>query len=346
MEFGDARKLSRSAQDAIRRMAVQAVVVGGMTQTKAAKVFGASRTSVCLWVKSYRKEGEGALQSKPKGRPKGGKLTSRQMESIRKSVIGKHPDQLRLPGLLWTRDLVRLLILRRFGISLSRWTIGRCLKSWGLTPQKPAKRALEQNPAQIKYWLENKYPAIQQQAIAEGAKIWWGDETGLRSDHQTGTTWGEKGKTPIIKSSGKRFSCNAITAITNHGDLSFMVFEGKFTVKIFLEFLSRVLKQQAGRKVFIILDRHSVHRAKKIEEWLKEQEGMIKLFFLPAYSPELNPDELANQDIKSNIFREGRAKDKPELMGKLRSFLRSRQRRPAKLQKYFEGKYVAYAKAV
>ena len=132
IEFGDARKLSRSAQDAIRRMAVQAVVNGGMTQTNAAKVFGASRTSVCLWVKSYRKEGEEALQSKPKGRPKGGKLTSRQMESIRKSVIGKHPDQLRLPGLLWTRDLVRLLILRRFGISLSRWTIGRCLKSWGL----------------------------------------------------------------------------------------------------------------------------------------------------------------------------------------------------------------------
>ena len=125
MEFGDARKLSRSAQDAIRRMAVQAVVNGGMTQTNAAKVFGASRTSVCLWVKSYRKEGEEALQSKPKGRPKGGKLTSRQMVSIRKSVIGKHPDQLRLPGLLWTRDLVRLLILRRFGISLSRWTIGR-----------------------------------------------------------------------------------------------------------------------------------------------------------------------------------------------------------------------------
>jgi len=125
-----------------------------------------------------------------------------------------------------------------------------------------------------------------------------------------------------------------------------MVFEGRFTVKIFLEFLSRMVKQQAGRKVFLIVDRHSVHKAKKIEEWLAEREDKVKLFFLPSYSPELNPDELANQDIKSNIFREGRAKDKPELMGKMRGFLRSRQRRPARVQKYFEGKHVAYAKAV
>lgn len=337
MDSSDARKLSRSAQDAIRHKAVKAVVEGKMTQTKAAVVFGVSRTSVFLWVKAYRRGGDAALASKPKGRPKGRKLSKKQEESIRKSVLGKHPDQLRLPGLLWTRDLVGDLIERRFDIRLSRWTVGRYLKQWGLTPQKPAKRALEQNPAQVRYWLDHKYPSIQRQAKAEGAKIWWGDETGLRSDHQTGTTWGEKGKTPIVK----RFGCNAVTAITNQGDMRFMVFDGRFTVKIFLGFLERMLKQQAGRKVFLILDRHSVHKAKKVEQWLEGREDKIRLFFLPAYSPELNPDELANQDIKSNLFRTGRPDDKPKLMGMLRGFLRSRQRRPSKVKRYFEGKFVS-----
>lgn len=152
--------------------------------------------------------------------------------------------------------------------------------------------------------------------------------------------------TPVVKCSGKRFGCNAITAITNQGDLSFMVFEGRFTVTVFLEFLERMVKHQEGRKVFLIVDRHSVHKAKRVMEWLSGHEDKIRLFLLPPYSPELNPDELANQDIKRNIFRDGKAKDKPELMGKLRGFLRSRQRRPHNVKNYFEGKYVACAKAV
>ena len=317
-----------------------------MTQTEAAEIFGVTRTSVCLWVNAYRRDGEAALQSKRKGRPGGGKLSATQEASIRKSVLGKNPGQLRLPGLLWTRELVAELIERRFGIQLSRWTVGRCLRQWGLTPQKPAKRALEQNPAQVAYWLEHKYPAIKRQAAAEKGKIWWVDETGLRSTHQTGTTWGEKGNTPLVKMSGERFGCNAITALTNQGHLSFMVFEGRFSVPVFQDFLERLVKQQAGQKIFLIVDRHSVHKSNTIEKWLAARKDTIELFFLPAYSPELNPDELVNQDIKRNIFRTGKAKTKPELMNKLRGFLRSRQRRPAKVKRYFEGKYVTYAKAV
>jgi transposase len=345
MEIKDGRKLSRSAQDDIRKKAVNAVVTGKMTQTQAAQIFGISRPTVCIWVNAYRREGEKALQSKPKGRPVGGKLTKAQEASIRKSVLGKNPGQLRLPGLLWTRDLVGELIERRFGLSLSRWTVGRYLRRWGLTPQKPAKRALEQNPAQVRYWLETKYPAIQRQALQEKGKIWWVDETGLRSTHQTGTTWGEKGNTPLVKMSGERFSCNAITAITNHGNMSFSVFEGKFTIPVFLDFLGRLLKQHGEQKIFLIADRHSVHKSSKIEKWLSDKKEKIEMFFLPAYSPELNPDELVNQDVKRNIFRNGKAKTKPELKHKLRSFLRSKQRRPGKVQNYFKGKHVSYAMA-
>jgi transposase len=345
MDIRDGRKLTRSAQDAIRRKAVQAVVSGRMTQTAAAQVFGVTRTCVCLWVKAYRTGGEAALQSKRKGRPGGGKLTKVQEESTRKSVLGKNPGQLRLPGFLWTRDLVGELIERRFGVKLSRWTVGRYLKQWGLTVQKPAKRALEQNPAQVAYWLKHKYPAIQRQAVREKGRIWWVDETGLRSTHQTGTTWGEKGKTPLVKISGKRFGCNAITAVTNQGNLSFSVFESSFTAEIFQNFLERLVKQQAGKKIFLIVDRHSVHKSKRIAKWLSERKEQIEMFFLPAYSPELNPDELVNQDIKSNIFRKGRATTKLELMGKLRSFLRSKQRSPEKIKSYFKGEHVSYAMA-
>ena len=345
MEITDGRKLSPSAQAAVRRKAVHAVISGKVTQTKAAEIFGVTRTSVCLWVKAYKLEGEEALRGGAKGRPAGGTLTKVQEASIRKSVLGKNPGQLRLPDLLWTRDLVGDLIARRFKIRLSRWTIGRMLKQWGLTPQKPAKRAVEQNPAQVRYWLEHKYPEIRRQAVMEKGKIWWVDETGLRSTHQTGTTWGEKGVTPLVRMSGKRFGCNAITAITNQGSLSFMVFEGRFTVPVFLDFLERLVKQQAGQKIFLIVDRHSVHKSARVEKWLASRKEQIELFFLPAYSPELNPDELVNQDVKRNLFRTGKAKTKPELMKKLRGFLRSKQRRPYAVKNYFKGKYVSYAQA-
>ena len=170
------------------------MVMDGKSQTEAAKVFGVSRTAACLLAKAYRENGEKALKTKRQGRPKSGRLNRERMGAVKKSILGRCPDQLRLPGLLWTRDLVSELIERRYGIDISRWTAGRYLKAWPLSPQKPAKRALERNPAQASDWLKRKHPEIRRQAKEENARIWRGDETGLRSDHQTETTWGEKGR--------------------------------------------------------------------------------------------------------------------------------------------------------
>jgi transposase len=261
-------------------------------------------------------------------------------------VLGKNPGQLRLPGFLWTRDSVGLLIFRRFGITVSRWTVGRYLKNWGLTVQKPAKRALEQNPAQVRYWLQTKYPAIVRQAATEKGEIFWADEMGLRSDHQTGTTWGEKGHTPIVRKSGDRFGCNMITAITNRGTMSFMVFTGKFSAPVFRLFLNRLILHHAGRKVFLIIDRHPVHRSKKIQEWLEKHKKAIEVFFLPAYSPELNPDELLNNATKQGVAGKIRASNRKELTASMRAYLRSTQRRPKRVKSFFDGKHVAYAKAI
>jgi transposase len=341
MKKVDARSISSSAQEQLRRLAVKAVL-DGKKQKEVAKLFGVTPQTICVWVKAYRLQGQGALKSKRKGRPPGGKLKPWQAAQIAKAVVDHHPEQLKLPFYLWTREAVALLMKRRFGVQVSVWTVGRYLKRWGFTPQKPARRAWEQNPEQVRQWLEKEYPTIRRQAQREKAQIFWGDEMGLRSDHAVGRSYGLKGQTPVILATGQRFGCNMVSAITNQGRLNFMVFKERFTAQVFLEFLRRLVRQSA-RRVYLIIDRHPVHRSRKVKNWVKENEARIRLVFLPSYSPELNPDELLNQDVKSNALGRQRPGDQIELMGKVRSYLRSRQCKPDIVANYFMGKHVLYA---
>jgi len=341
MEKVDARSISSSAQEHLRQLAVKAVL-NGKKQKEVAQLFAVTPQTISKWVKAYRLGGQVALKSKPKGRPQGGKLKPWQAAQIAKTVIDHHPEQLKLPFYLWTREAVALLIKRRFGIQLSVWTVGRYLKRWGFTPQKPARRAWEQNPEQVRQWLEKDYLQIRRQAQKEKAQIFWGDEMGLRSDHAVGRSYGLKGQTPVIMATGQRFSCNMISAITNQGCLNFMVFKERFTAQVFIEFLRRLLRQN-DRRVYLIIDRHPVHRSHKVKDWVEEHEERLRLIFLPSYSPEINPDELLNQDVKSNALGRQRPGDQPELMGKVRSYLRSRQCKPDIVANYFQGKHVQYA---
>jgi len=218
MKTKDARTLPREAQEALRRRAVVAVQ-SGMTMVDAAKAFGVSRYAIHLWIKAYRQEGEEGLKNRRKGPAKGfgKKLSAKQEKKVKECVMGKHPEQLQLPFYLWTRQAVRELIQDKFGIEIGLSTVGGYLKAWGFTPQKPVRRAFEQNNAAVQRWLTEIYPGIAKQAKEEKALIYWGDETGLRSDHQTGRSYGLKGKTPVIPSTGQRFSINMISAITNRG---------------------------------------------------------------------------------------------------------------------------------
>lgn len=339
----DARSLVPKAQERLRQLAVKAVL-DGKKHVEVAKLFGVTRRAVSNWLRAYRNGGIPALKAKPKGRPKGGRLLPWQAAQIAKTVIDHHPEQLKLPFYLWTREAVAQLIRRKFGLQVSLTTSGRYLKRWGFTPQKPVRRALEQNPQKVRNWLEEEYPAIRQQARSEKAQIFWGDEMGLRSDHAVGRSYGLRGQTPVIVATGKRFGCNMISAITNQGQLNFMVFKGRFIGKVFLEFLRRLVRQ-SKRRVFLIVDRHPVHRAKKVKQWLEEHGEQIRLFYLPGYSPELNPDELLNQDVKSNTIRKNRPSQQDELVKNLRSYLRKRQMQPHIVVKYFQGKHVQYAAA-
>jgi hypothetical protein len=265
-----------------------------------------------------------------------------QAATVVRLIEDRCPDQLRLPFALWTRQGVRQLIADRYGIELSVWTVGRYLRHWGFTPQKPLRRAYERDSAAVQKWLSVEYPAIRRQAKAEGAVIYWGDQMGLRSDHQAGTSYGRRGCTPVIPGTGQRFGCNMMSAITNRGQLAFMVFKCRFPTQVMILFLARLVRHARG-KVFLIVDGHPVHRARGVARWLAEHAERIEMFLLPGYSPELNPDELLNNDVKSNAVGRRRAPDQAELVAGVRSYLRGTQHRPDIVVNYFQEEHVRYA---
>jgi len=339
----DARSLGPEAQEALRRRVVQAVR-GGMKQTEAARVCHVARPTVNRWVGTAERGTLRALRARKRGRPPGTQVSARGAARVVRQIVGRCPDQLRLPFSLWTREAVQQLLERDFGLTVSVWTVGRYLRDWGLTPQKPVTRAYEQDDVAVRRWLEQTYPAIRAEAAACGGEIHWGDEMGVRSDHHAGRSYGRRGQTPVVPATGQRFRCNVISSLTNRGRLAFMVFREGLTAAVFLRFLRRLVRL-VRRPVFLLVDRHPVHRAKRVTRWLHAHPDDLRLFFLPGYSPELNPDEFLNHDVKANAVGRRRAHDEAELIGNLRTDLRITQKHPAIVQRYFHAPSVCYAAA-
>jgi len=326
--------LAPPALHLLRRQAVRAVL-GGMSQTDAARTFGASLRAISKWMRLDREGGLRALTLKRRGRRPGeGRLSATRAVRIRSMIVGKMPDQLKLPFYLWTRAAVASLIVRKHRIAVSLVTVGRYLRAWGLSPQKPVRRAYERNDAAIARWLKREYPAIARQAKREHAVIYWGDEMGLRSDHVTGTSYVPIGRTPVVRATGQRFGCNMISAITNKGELAFMVFQGKFKAPVFVTFMQRLLKQVVG-KIYLIMDGHPVHKSGKATRFAASHSSRLRLIRMPGYCPELNPDELLNQDVKTNGLGKSRPTNRIELMAIVRSHLYRRQKQPQVITNLF-----------
>lgn len=341
----DARTLDLFGKEDLRRRVVRAVVGEGLSKAKAARVFGVSRTSVHAWVSLYELQGADSLTPGRPGRPRGGgQLQGWQAATIVNLITNRCPDQLRLPFALWTREAVRDLIDMRFGIHYSLGMMGRLLRRWGFTPQKPVTRAYERDDDAIRHWLQYEYPALRRRAKRENAEIYWEDETGLRSDHLAGRSYSPRGHTPVIVSTGKRFGCNVISAVNNLGKMRFRVFRGSFTQKVMMDFLER-LTRDAKRKIIVIADGHPAHKGRRVQQWLASRAGQCELVLLPGYAPELNPDELLNQDLKSNVFSAGRPYTPNEMIGQTRSYLTATQKRPDIVRSYFNEAHVYYASA-
>ena len=294
--------------------------------------------------RAYLAGGWSAVNVKPRGRKRGEgrQLTPEQEAEIRRLICDKTPDQLKMGFALWNRQAVVQLIQDRLGVQLPIRTVGEYLKRWGFTPQKPIKKAYEQRPAEVRKWLDEEYPKIATRAKTEGAEIHWGDETGLRSDDVRGRGYGPKGQTPVVRVNNKREGLSIISTVTNQGKVRWKVFDGAMNADILIDFFKRLIKD-AKRKVYLILDNLKVHHARRVKDWLADHEEQIEVFYLPSYSPELNPDECLNADLKDRVTRRAPARSKAQLKKAAISPLRKLQKSPRRVRKYFEHKPVRYA---
>ncbi|MCP3687795.1 MAG: IS630 family transposase [Gammaproteobacteria bacterium] len=343
MKTEDARTLPAQVQEEKRKQAIR-LYERNHQYKEIASLVGVHFETIGKWVRAYRAQGREGIVSKKHGRKPGSgrALNTEQAQIIQRLIIDKRPDQLKMTYALWTRKAVKELIEQELGIKLAIRTVGNYLSQWGFTPQKPLKKAYEQSPTKVKKWLEDEYPQIKEKAKDEGAEIYWGDETGLRSDSQHGRGYAPRGKTPVIRLSAKRTSTNMISAITNQGKVRFQVYDGNMNAKLLIGFMKRLIKD-AKRKVFLILDNLRVHHAKVVKAWLAEHEELIDVFYLPAYSPELNPDEYLNCDLKVGVHSKAPARNNKQLKGKVISHMRMLQKTPARVEKYFQHRKIQYA---
>ncbi|MEO6697675.1 MAG: IS630 family transposase [Gammaproteobacteria bacterium] len=343
MEKQDARTLSMQALADRRRRAVR-LREKGVQVNDVAHACELSRGTVIAAHKAYRLGGWAGVALKPRGRPRGvgRRLSAEQESEVQKLICDKTPDQIKMPYALWSRRAVMELIGQRFKIKLPVRTVGLYLSRWGFTPQKPMKKAYEQRPADVKAWLANSYPAIAGRAQAEGAEIHWGDETGLRSDDVRGRSFAPKGKTPVVRVNSKRENVGLISTVTNQGKLRWMVLNGALDSDQLIAFLKRLVKD-AKRKVFLILDNLRVHHAKLVKAWLAIHTDEIEVFYLPSYSPELNPDEMLNADLKQAVTTKAPARTKGQLLKATTRHMRKLQKSPERVKSYFEHAPVKYA---
>ena len=343
MEKTDTRKLKPEVQQELRNQAIR-LRKSGMAYKQIGEIVGVHPTNVCKWWKAYEQGGHKAVKHKKRGRRKGAcrTLLEDQERELQRAIKDRCPDQLKLPFSLWTRIAVQQLVKQLYSIQMPIRTVGEYLKRWGYTPQKPLSRAYEKNPKAVKQWLDESYPAIAEKAQTEGAEIHWGDETGLLNNAYYHRSYAPAGKTPVVQLPAKRERISMISTVTNQGKVRFMLYEDAMNAKTLIRFMSRLVKD-ADRKVFLILDNLRTHHSKPVQEWLESHEHEIEVFFLPSYSPELNPDEYLNRDLKLNVHKGKPARTKQQLKRKTIGHLRKLQKLPKRIMKYFKDPNIAYA---
>lgn len=343
MEREDARSLPEAAREEKRKQVIR-LRRRGATYVEIADQTGLSKTSVFNICRRVEERGPSGTRERQRGRREADArhLSADQEQDLQRVIGDKTPDQLKLPFALWSRTAVQQLIHDRCGVKLAVRTVGNYLARWGFTPQKPMKKAYEQRPAAVRQWLDEEYPVIAERAKAEGAEIHWGDETGLRSDDVRGRSYAPKGQTPVIRVNARREGLSIISTVTNQGKVRWKVFDGALNTDLLIDFFERLIKD-ADRKVFLILDNLRVHHAKLVKAWLADHQTQIEVFYLPSYSPELNPDEMLNADLKHAVTSKAPARTKGALRKAAISHLRRLHKSPARVRKYFQHQPVKYA---
>ena len=341
MRTNDARSLDHATLETMRERAVRSVQSGESPEV-VARVIGVNRSTMYGWLAQYRRGGWRALKAKPLfGRPP--KLDGKKLKWIYNTVTQKNPLQLKFAFALWTREMVAKLIQDKFKISLSLVSVGRLLAQLGISCQKPLYHALERDEGLVQKWLKQEYPKIKARARREKADIFFGDAAHMRSDHHAGRTWGKRGETPVVVSSGARYSMSLISAVTSRGHMRFMIKEkGGVNADVFIEFLTRLMTGSKNR-IFLIVDRGPAHVAKKTKAFVASLGGRLRLFYLPPYSPERNPDELVWKHLKDDTVGRASIVSFGDFKYKVRSSMLCLQRSPAKIRAFFQKPSLRYA---
>jgi transposase len=339
----DARQLSDEALEVLRLRALRGVDLG-FTEADMADVLGVSRDTVCRWWTAYTSGGVDALPHDRSGRPPGSGrlLTDEQASRIRSLIDQNTPEQLGIHSALWTRRAVGELIHKEFSIDLAERTVGEYLRRWGYTPKKPQRHARKQDPDEVAKWLEETYPAIEKQAAEEDAEIHWCDEMGMAADHHPGTGYSPKGQPATMEVPGPHIRMNQISTVTNEGSVRFMTYTGAMNDALFMVFLGRLLRTTT-KKILLITDHLKAHEDDRVSEWIEAHHDRIQLFYLPKYSPEMNPVEYLNNDMKETVNAEGLPDNKATLRSRMQRFMRKLYHLPEHVMSYFLHSSVQYA---
>jgi transposase len=340
MKALDARKLSHDKLTELRRRAVTAVQ-NGESPEDVARILGVNRASVYNWLAMYRRGGWSALDARRRGGRKP-KLAAKQIEWVYRTVTLGDPRQMKFPFALWSTKLLAAAIAKQFGIKLSKASVCRLLHQLGLSPQRPLWRAYQRDPKAVDQWLKTQFPAIRAAAKKAKGEVWFADEAGIRSDAHSGTTWAPKGHTPIVSTTGARFGLNVISAVNRRGALRFMCVEGKVNADVFIEFLDRLVKS-AGHPVFLVVDGHPTHKAAKTRRFVESLKGQLHLFYLPGYSPNLNPDELVWNNLKNHGTGRKAITGPDQLKKLVVGHLRSMQKNAELIRSFYQMPSTRYA---
>ena len=345
IDKNDARKVDSKTLQYLRDRTIK-LRESGISNIETATILGLSIITTSRWYSKYKKDGEKALKVQKTGRPKksGKRLSDEQESKIIRMLIDTNPQQLQFKFALWTREAVRQLIKQEIGEELPLSTVGDYLKKWKFTSKKPIKRAYERKDEKTKDWLEEEYPKIKVQAKAEGADIWWADETACISvptNLKGYAPIGSKNK-PVLKHPARKFKINMISAITNTGKTMFALYDESVNVEKFINFLQKVI-ESSERKVYMIVDNLRVHHAKLVTAWIEKHKNRIAIFYLPPYSPDYNPDEYLNQDYKRNANKNRIPTNLTELRENTENYMDNLIKDTQKVSNFFKHPSISYA---
>lgn len=340
------KKLNATERHAFRKLCALKYEAG-QTQAEISRELKIADPTINRWIKALDKANGNVdeLKEKPRGRVPGttGLLNEEQKKDVAQVIKDKTPDQMKFNFALWTSRAIAQYLRSTYKIKIADRTVRAYMQAWGFTPQRPIRRAYEQNPKLVEEWKAKQYPEIVKRAVEENAEIQWADETCVKANAHRPRGYAPKGKTPVAKiPANQGLKVNMISSITNQGKLRFMILPQAMNTQLFKQFMKRLIKD-SPKKVFLIVDNLRVHHAKALKPWLEEHKDEIELFFLPSYSPDLNPDEYLNNDLKQSMNQKAPANTQKSLERKVRSHLMNRQRQPEVVQSFFKHKCITYA---